>query len=206
MDSPPQSDISLAREQRVHSTISQDFSQGRLARETAALQTLAKKPSNAQEPKAEAPKQFSQQEDVQPDPFVHSGPSPRELREAGLRSIQNSGTYQDGLKDYQMQLLLLEQQNKKGLLMKRQQPQSAPPPLPQQQPLEIPIPKIGTAWPENSSMSGTAMKRKRRSTEDKNGCDHEKMIESERPSGPSKACMASSAAVMEQMKVLYPVS
>src|ERR1700733_7955076 len=44
-------DIGLAMEQEVHSTISQDFSQGRLARETASLQTLGRKSTNAQDSK-----------------------------------------------------------------------------------------------------------------------------------------------------------
>lgn len=112
-------DIAFARRQTVHSTISQDFAQGKLAREAAALQSLGAKVSTAQIPTAEAESKSAQQIPAPPSqPANLRALSPRELREQQLR--ENIGG-NPKLEDYQMRLILLEQKNKKRLMMARQE-------------------------------------------------------------------------------------
>lgn len=166
----------LAGKQEVHSTISQDFSQGKLARQVATLQILGRKSINAQGINARESKEPASSQ----EPFAKF-PNPKVNPSLGGSELSNLR-----LQDYQMQLMLLEQHQRKNkeeekrLLMARAEQEELKKSPPLDATVETATPEIGTAWSEVPAMSKDAFKRKWESADDGCGDDQQERKESEK--------------------------
>ncbi|EXJ82921.1 hypothetical protein A1O3_06737 [Capronia epimyces CBS 606.96] len=125
--------------------MSQDLSQGRVAREGAALQTLGRKSTtNAHDPQSPPLREAH-------SPLQDPGPLPGSVIGSGIVD-------EHALHTYRMQLLKLKR-FREGRNAEAPEPESSrnPPGTPN----ETPIPKVGTTLPEAFATRTTAVKRKR---------------------------------------------
>jgi hypothetical protein len=155
-------DLLIARNAQIHSTISQDFSQGRSARESAALANLGSKVKGASSSGAEK---------VETSNLESRGFTPINYESGGFTPVNDPGRIKSpgysrqaehhdrSPQDYQIQSMVLEQQNMKRLMMARSEGETKRKITLAPVDDSGPVPKEGTAWPMEDAQSVTGQKR-----------------------------------------------